>query len=481
MGDVGWTGVELSEVEFGDERLNKRFLSMAKKIDEKPEASIPEVFESWGDTKAAYRFFDNERVTPSAMLYPHAQQTVRRVQEKETVLVIQDTSFFTYGHHKKTKGLGKFTGTTKTYGRKFENTGIIMHTAYAIDTMGVPLGILDQELFVRSPDNISRSTVPDFVRKMLPIELKESVKWINPIQHISLLFPASSTIKLVHVCDREGDFFDLFWTATDYEVSILVRAGHDRVIGKPTRSKKTVNERLFERAKSQPELGYLEVEVQGNDKRKDRTARVAIRSGTFELFPSRHHPAATCDPPRRLSLYFVYVTEIEPPPGQEALEWLLITDLPSETLESAVEKVKWYQKRFRIETFHKILKSGFRVQECRIATANRLKKYLTFMSILSWRIHWMTWISRTEPSMSAREILNSDEIDVLQSHFTKGQSVRGSPLTVAQALKQIAQLGGFLNRKSDGEPGPIVIWRGWTRLSDMTLGWKLNHSERTCG
>lgn len=474
-----WVDEELGTADFGDKRLNKRFIVMAKKFDQSPEERIPKVFVHWSEAKAVYRFFDNEHVSSEKIYEPHVQQTFSRLKDRQTVLLIQDTSFFLYSHYPKTLGLGKV---GKAVGKRkdFENQGLIMHTAFAMDPSGLPLGILSQKIFARSEESLKMSQLPPNVRRKLPIEYKESSKWIEPIEWISAITPDTFKGRLIHVADREADFFDFFWKANQEKAHVLIRAVHDRNVDSKSRvnSQTFQNTHLFQKARQQPKLGSIQIEVQAHAKRVARTAILSIRSGSFTLWPERHHYAAQCVPTPQVFLHFVYVLEENPPSQEEPLEWLLITDLSTEDLNSAIEKVRWYQKRFQIETFHKILKSGFQVEHQRMSTAEKLTKYLSFMSILAWKILWMSWVGRVEPQKSTTEILSPSECKVIQRYFHLPADQK---LSAREAIRLIARLGGFLNRKGDGEPGPIVLWRGWNRLSDLSMGWNLNYSKKTYG
>jgi hypothetical protein len=480
MQQDAWTERELQSVDFGDLRINRRYLQIAELFDLKPEASIPNKCDEWSITKAAYRFFDNKKVTPLKMIEPHIEETVRRVERKSIVLAIQDTSFFNYNSRSKAKGLGRIS-IGAAYGNHYTNQGLIMHTTYAVDIAGLPLGVLDQDIFVRNKEESEVvNNMPTRIRKGIPIELKESKRWIEPFERFESFLTPEVRNKLVHVCDREGDFYDLFWAAQRHGAQVLVRASFDRVVDKYVRKKGYVNEKIFARAKKQPVVGNLEVEVGSTTKRAARTAVVSISVGNFNLQPNRFHPAIKAQPEIVLPLSYIYVIEKNPPENQEPLEWLLFTNLTVTDYDSALEKVKWYQRRFTIETFHKILKSGFNAEECQLSSGDKLKKYLTMISILAWRIHWMTHIARVEPNAPAEQILRPLEIKILQTKYMKKKTrdnkkliPEWKPATTYEALRWVAQLGGFLARKGDGEPGPKAIWNGWTRLADIVLGYEL--------
>ena len=174
-----------------------------------------------------------------------------------------------------------------------------------------------------------------------------------------------------------------------------------------------------------------------------------------------------------LKIYAVYAVEKNAPKGEEPLEWLLFTDIPVNTFDEAIEKVEWYCFRWRIEVFHKILKSGLNVEKCRLGTADRLARYLTVMSIIAWRIFWITLLGQADPNLPCSVILERQEWKVLYSKFRRTKRYPKTPPTIREVVRWIAQLGGFLARKGDGEPGTITLWRGWKRLCDLSEGWAL--------
>ncbi|RDD34615.1 Orf5 like phage WO protein [Wolbachia endosymbiont of Cylisticus convexus] len=166
------------------------------------------------------------------------------------------------------------------------------------------------------------------------------------------------------------------------------------------------------------------------------------------------------------------------PPEASPLEWMLLTNLPVNTFDEAVEKVSWYCLRWKIEILHKILKSGLKVEECRLETAERLMRYLTVMSVIAWRIFFITTIARTNPTLPCTTLLAEEEWKVLYAKIHKCPNV--TP-TIKEVVSWIAQLGGHLARKNDPEPGPITLWKGWRRLFDLSEGWRLATELYTYG
>ena len=171
-----------------------------------------------------------------------------------------------------------------------------------------------------------------------------------------------------------------------------------------------------------------------------------------------------------IPVWAIHVIEVEPPNGVEPIEWLLLTTVKTETLEEAFRRVRWYAIRWLIEMFHKVLKSGCQIEERQFETLPNFQRYLAIDSVVAWRVLFLTVIGRVEPEMPCSAILEVDEWQTLFAyHHPKKPLPKAAPRLI-DAVIWIAKLGGFLGRKSDGQPGTIVIWRGIQRLQVMTLG-----------
>jgi transposase Tn5 family protein len=169
----------------------------------------------------------------------------------------------------------------------------------------------------------------------------------------------------------------------------------------------------------------------------------------------------------------VHVKEVDPPADEPAIEWLLLTNIPVHTVAEALQRVEWYRRRWLVEELHKILKSGCRIEACRLRTGQRLIRYVTLCSVIAWRLYWLTHVNRTTPTAPATTILTPEEVAALQVLSSHALPPATSPLTTREAVHLIAKLGGFLGRWSDGKPGISAIWRGWQRLADLALMWSL--------
>lgn len=460
VGSGDWCAEELAGIELGDKRLNVRVVDTMAKLAAQPQAPINQACEDWADTKASYRLFQNERVTPEGILAPHQRRTQERMRSHPVVLAVQDTTYLDFTTHRKTKGLGP-TGTSR------ESSGLIMHTTLAMAPTGLPVGVLTQEIWARDRDV---EPLDDWERRKQPIEEKESDKWLTALRETARLTPAG--VQVVNVCDREGDVYELFVEAERLEAGLLVRSAQDRAVAgaKPPR--------LWAQGLAAPVAGRLKVDVPRRDRQPEREATVSVRLSRVTLKPPWR--SQRCRPLPQITLDVVLVREDEPPEVGRRLEWLLLTNVPVTSFADAVERIRWYRCRWLIEIFFRVLKSGCKVEDCRLGTADRLQRFIAVLSIVAWRLYWLTHFSRYASEAPCTVVLADHEWKSLFATINRtSQSPTETP-TVRQAVHWVARLGGFLDRKGDGEPGPTVIWRGWQRLRDISATWLL-FNDSTCG
>ena len=457
--NTSWATKEFSKIGLKDKRLNQRCQKLASVLEQQSTEPINQACEDWADTKAAYRFFDNEKVSPDKILAPHYQRTVKRMKSHALVLAVQDTTFLNYTHHPQTEGLGEI-------GTKAQNQrGFGMHSTLAVTPQGLPLGLLTQQFFER-PIGEASHTASEIQK--LPIEEKESYRWIEAFEQVIALTPEE--VQVVTVCDREADFYEMFVMAKEKHADLLVRANTNRRLDEEAKY-------LWAKVESQGKAGNLTVDIVGNDKRKARQAIVSVRFCTVTLKPP-WRPQQKKLPP--ITLTAILVREDNPPADiKDAIEWLLLTNTIVNDFSQALQVIEWYCCRWQIEVFHKIIKSGCRVEDCRLQTATRLQNYIALMSVVAWRLQWLTYINRTNPQEPCTAVLTPIEWQALYMRIHKTSVLPASPPSTHQAIRWIAQLGGFLGRKSDGEPGIVVIWRGWQRLQDFATTWELIVNEST--
>ena len=467
---VDWVRQELACADLSDTRLDRRLVKTAEHLAQSPSSPINEACGTWAGTQAAYRLFNNPKASPARILKPHWEATAARMAGcGGPVLVMQDTVFFSYGGHVKTRGLGPIGKSNAAHDR-----GLIMHNALAFTTQGVPLGILSQNIWARR-----EIPVEDYQGKIerlqvTAIEEKESSKWLVALKETVEHAPAG--VAVVTVADRESDFFEFLTHAHDLQARYLIRARTDRKLV-PEDSAGCV--RMQEALSDAPALGSMTVEVPGNGRRKARTASIEVRIAEVAIQPPpRRGHAQACGSSEPVLVTIIGATEPSPSAGDESISWVLLTNLPVKNFASAAEKVQWYGRRWGIEIWHKVLKSGCKVEDCLLEEALRLKRYLTLFSIIGVRLMQVATLARAHPDRPAAEVFSAVEVQVLHLRVTKALPPAGPPPTLREVVRLLGRLGGHLGRTGDGEPGVLVLWRGWMRLYESV---EMLHTLQSAG
>jgi Transposase Tn5 dimerisation domain len=275
-----------------------------------------------------------------------------------------------------------------------------------------------------------------------------------------------SEIRLITIADREADLYEFLDLAHELEAEYVVRASHDRKVAGAVGQ-------LWAHMATQTVAGTVTVTLAARPKRPERQAELEVRVGQVVLQP----PLRPADDPgiwlEPLTVWALWLHEVAPGAGMEAVDWLLLTNVGVTTWADTIERIGWYGVRPGIESWHKILKSGCTVEQSRLEAAEKLMSYLTLMGVIAWRLFWLTHINRQAPSAPCRLILADHEWKALHTTIRRSAVLPDVPPTVRQAVRWIAQLGGFLGRKGDGEPGITTIWRGWSRLTDIAEMYRL--------
>jgi len=453
-----WVAQELEGCEFPDQRLGRRLESLVKQLSEGIGESIPMACQDWAATKAAYRFFASDRVHESLILKGHFEATKSRCAASDgTILVLQDTTEFTY-NREDTAAIGHLGRSPQgPPGRTRMHTvcGVLMHASLATTTEGLPLGLAAVKFWTRKRFKGTNQLKKHVNPTRMPIETKESYRWIPNLRESSALLGDPS--RLVHIGDRERDIYELFCTAQEVGTHFLVRTCVDRLAedGSITVSKVMKDVRV---------QGLHRIEVA--DRKGEATQAVLeLRYRRIRVLPpigkQRDYPA--------LDLTVLHATEREAPKGRAPIEWKLLTDLPVRSRREALEKLQWYARRWTIETFHKVLKSGCRAESLRLQTAERLTNAIAVFCILAWRVFWMTMLNREQQNASARHVLTDLDQRILDRLVPQPKRPRADA-GLSHYLIKLAKIGGYLARKNDGPPGNTVMWRGLARLTDIELG-----------
>lgn len=451
-----WVQQEFASADLPDKRLNRRLIKTASQLANSPASPINEACGDWASTQAAYRFFNNAKVSAAAILKPHLMETVKRLRAQAgAVLVVQDTVFFSYGKRPNTRGLGPVGMGSSVYER-----GLVMHNALAFTASGVPLGLLSQRIWARK-DVLGRGAEEKLERlQCTPIEGKESSKWLLSLRETIERVPQD--VKIITVADRESDFIEFIAEAEALGARFVIRAAGNRVLI-PEDSGGSAS--LLEAIADAPVIGALMVEIPGSGKRKARTAQVDVRIAEVTIKPPyKRGQARTLGSSDPMRVYVIGATERDAPEGSEPVSWVLLTNLPIKGFTGATEKIQWYSRRWGIEVWHKVLKSGCKVEACQLEAANRLMRYLTLFSIIGVRLMHVAHLARVQPETQASEVFCAEEIEALHLRVKRSVPRATQPPTLHETVRMLGRLGGHLGRKSDGEPGLTVLWRGWQRL-----------------
>ncbi len=465
-----WVERETADGAFKDERLDRRFRTLLADIGGAIGASLPLACQDWANTKAAYRFLANDRVDESDILSGHFAATAKRFAATNgTILVLQDTTEFSF-KRERPEAIG-FTTSVRIRdskeGRKRVHSvcGILMHASLAVTTEGLPLGVAAIKFWSRKKFKGTRALKTKINPTRVPIETKESVRWLQNLEQSTALF--ADPARCVHVGDRESDIYELYCKAHELGTHFVVRTCVDRLAGDGEHTiADEMNEvavkglHIIETRDEHGEVCRATLEI------KYRRMRVLPPIGKQKQYPE-------------LNLTVIHAIERGAPKGRKPIEWKLITTLPVRSRADAIEKLDWYAMRWKIEVFHKILKSGCKAEESKLRTADRLANLIALFCILSWRVFWLTMLNRTMPGAAPETALTENEIKVLDRVIPDPAAARRRRRTLSLYLTKLARLGGYLARASDPPPGNIVMWRGLARLTDIQIGVEIGAEE--CG
>ena len=449
---VDWAQEEFGSCALPDARLQARLLSLARDFYARPTAHVAQACGSRAKTKAAYRFLDHKQTKMDVLLKPHYRATETRVQAQAVVLAVQDTTSLNYAAHAATDGMGPI-------GSSVDGAqGLHLHSTLAFTTQGTPLGFLDVQCWSRDPAEFGKKAQ----RHRVPIQDKESNKWLKSLHAVSDVQARCPETTLVSVGDREADIYELFEAAAAKPKGpkLLVRAEHNRKL-------QDEQQRLWEtmQAREVDVTQVLEVPRQGS--RAARQARMDVRYAGVKLVAPQRHKGPD------IAVWAVLAQEQDAPAGVKPLEWMLLTTVDVISAEQACEKLMWYARRWGIEVLHRTLKSGCRIEQRQLRQADRIEACLAIDLVVAWRIYHLCKLGREVPHAPCTVYFEQAEWKALMV-FTTGKPVAPpQPPTLREAIRSVARLGGFLGRKSDGEPGTQTLWIGLQRLDDIAAMWQV--------
>lgn len=436
-----WAEEEFGSLRLYDNRLKERLVTIAQDFYNRPQGNIPEACGTKARTMGAYRFLGNNKITMDVILTPHTEATIERIKEHKIVLAPQDTTTLNYCTHPATMGLGPINNISNS------SMGLMLHDTLAFTDEGTPLGILDAQCWARDPEDKGKSER----RKALPIEEKESIKWLRSFRRVGEIQKLCPDTTLVSVGDREADIYELFMEATKDSLGpkLLVRA-------EKSRERMVEQEHLWEYMSGRKIDGTLKVRLPRREDKKAREAIVNFRFAEVELTPpkgKKYQP---------LKIWAVYVTESEP--AESPVNWMLLTTAEVKDFEDAKQRVEWYSGRWGIEVYHRTLKTGCRIKDRQLGTADRLETCLGIDMVIAWRIYHLTMLGREIPDHPCTVFFEEVEWKALCCYYFHTPEPPEEPPTMKQAVCMVGIIGGHLGRNGDGMPGTECIWRGIQRL-----------------
>ncbi len=442
MSPAEWADRTFAAVDLADQRRERRAVTLAARMMRHPDASLPQQIGAPSALKAAYRLLSEEDVTHAALSQPHWDATRERAGRQDVVLLIQDTTEIDHTHHPKTEGLGPIGN-----GR---GRGYLLQTVLAV----VPqprqvLGIAAQEPFLRKNAPKGQSCAQRRSRE------RESQVWSRMIHAVG---PPPEGSTWVHVGDRYSDIFDFMEACRDQRGHFLIRVAQDRRIYADDGTVLS----LLAAVRALPAQNQRELHIPAHDNQPARTARVSISFRAATLRPPAH---SRTKPP--LAVWIVRVWEANPPPDvDEPLEWIVLTSLPTETVEAAWERAEWYTCRWVVEDYHQCLKTGCRLEQRHLQTYEGLVGVLGFLALIAVRLLQLRELARLEPERLATEAVPHDLARVV----AQLAEVPLSELTLSIFWRTVAQQGGHQGRKGDGPPGWKTLWRGWLDIQLLLEG-----------
>jgi Domain of unknown function (DUF4338)/Transposase DNA-binding/Transposase Tn5 dimerisation domain len=453
-----WAHQEFSRVRFYDDRLKERLYKIAQDFQGCPQGSIPEACSSKARTLGAYRFFENPKVSMDVLLTSHTEAAIDRIRQHRIVLAPQDTTTLNYSTHPMTEGLGP------TGAKSDHAIGLLLHDTIAVTEDGACLGVVDAQCWARDPKDRGKSVR----RKRVPIAQKESQKWLRSFRKVAEIQKACPNTKLISIGDRESDVYELFQEATSDPngPGLLVRMNRN------TR-RKVGGLLLWDVMSARPVDGTQPLHVPRTPKRAARDTVLDVRFAQVDLKPPNR--LKKCPP---IPAWAVSVREqTRPSDGQEPIEWMLLTTVAVNGFEDALQRVRWYARRWGIEVYHRTLKSGCRIQDRQLGTARGLQACLGIDMVVAWRVAQLMTLGREKPDLPCTVFFTDDEWQALCCFVSKNRVPPKQPPTLSRAMYMVGALGGHLGRKGDGPPGAETLWRGLQRHDTATEMYRITTGD----
>jgi hypothetical protein len=448
-----WAVETFGAAELGDVRRTDRLVKIASALGENPSVSLPTSMANWADTYATYQFLGNPAISHEQIMAPHFAAIYQEAARRNQVLLIGDTTDVNLSTHKATTGLGPV-------GRGKKARGFFVHSVLAVDAKDKQLlGCMGQEPFVREAAPKKETKAERKAR------WRESQIWEQSIERIG---PVPADTQWIYVGDRGSDIFRFWQRCQELGYDFVTRVAQNRnvVVQEEDEAEDPTAEHLKTLARSLPAQGVKALSVPAERGHPQREALVNICWSQVTIQP----PAdATALHQTGMKVSLLRVWEPEPPEGVEVLEWILVTSVAVSTIEDAWQRITWYQWRWLIEDFHKVLKTGCLLEDRCLQTVDAFCHLLGILTPTAMRLLWLRQIAQTAPDTPASDVISKEVIQVVL-HLDKRPK---ATLTAKDLWHTIARFGGYLDRKSDPPPGWQTLWKGWIRVQMLLEGVRL--------
>lgn len=468
-----WAVEEMQTADLNDKRLNKRLTLILSQLGARPTASIPAACGGWAETTAAYRFIDNDNATFDTVLQPHIDATRLRIVEHPVVLMANDTTEIDLTRpQQQVRGAGSLDGNSRR--------GAFLHEMHVFTPDGTPLGTVWALPWTRDDDKPTCATQTRGQRAAKPIEEKESFRWLLAMRQARAEAERCPTTQVIYLADSEADIYEVISEGAEEPRTAdwIIRSCQERALVDDD-EERFVSDYLRDELLAGPVLFEQEITVRGREAkvacedrgrrqpRQSRDAVVEVRAAQVTL----RAPQAAAGQLPDVTVNAVLVSEKNPPEGDVAVEWLLVTSLPVETGDQVRLVIQYYCTRWMIEIFNRVLKSGCRAEERRFETIERQLTCLAVYLIVTWRTLLVCRLGREFPEISCEAIFTPGEWRSAYQ-VVKRQPPPKEPPKLQEMVRLVAQLGGYVNKPGrEDEPGPQTVWLGLQRLHDIALCW----------
>jgi transposase-like protein/transposase Tn5 family protein len=452
--DTNWAVSEFADAELGDVRRPTRLVELAHLLAQHPTAALPEACGDGARRKAADRVVANDALAPQDVRRSPIEATYGRLSKVPVVLAVQETTEVDWTAHHATQGLGPV-GHLACQGRLVQST-------LAFTPERVPLGLVARQVWARDPADVGKRAR----RKPLPIAQQERQNWLTSLEAVVNAHAECPQTRFVSIGAREADVDDRLAAARPAGVALVIRAAWDRCVQAPEHS-------VGATVEAPPVVAQLLLQGPRRDAQPAREATLALRLCRLTRCPPRHRQAEGLPEVVR---WAVPVREVDPPAEVQPIAWLLLTTVAVDRVEDASERVPWDACRWGMEVWHRMSKSGGRIEARQLATDERLERGLTRSSVMAWRVLSAVMLARAAPERPCDVWLALEEGQALYGAIHHGPTPPDCPPTLGEAVRWLAQLGGFVGRRRRDQPGAETLSRGFQHVTDLTRMYRMMRS-----